>query len=1014
MGGIHPELRPGMHRRGRQTDDNALSVKQRDWTVKKTTISALKAGAAPMVLGFAMIATSAFAQDKPAEDTGTKDENVIVVTGTRILGVTNATSASPLSVSTSEQIEMTKSGSVEDVLARMVGPDSQGLTSASNNGGDGFSYVSLRNLGASRTLVLLDGTRLIPTGATNNLVDLNMIPVGMIERVEVLRDGASSVYGADAIGGVVNIITKKNAHGFTFDAGVSSPQHGGGLNYHLGTSLGVSGDRGNIQIGFNWDHTNEIPGYKRDWANDPHIGSGADGGSAYRSQLDAVQSESPVTINRTLVVNGITYPAGTTFSGLVGVNGQWYTRSNSALAGILPNTLFVAGNTKLNANGSAQYPWNTLEGSSDRKQISLSGHYDISDNVTVFGQGFFTKHTSEQLLRPEPLLGDTIAAGPYAGFIIPADAPGNPAGAAYAAYLTPLQFGPRDYMQDSQTFRIQLGLKGTFGSQWNWEIGGVEQENTINLAIGNSGNFNHLAQLQELIPCVDVPGGCTNGKPNVQPNYYGAPDKIFSQAQLDYVKYTRHDVEHASERYAYANLSGTLFKLPAGDVGMAIGGEIRGEHFDYAPDELTVEGWTANPSLPTSGGYHVGAVYGELNIPLLADTPFFKSLTLSPSGRLDHYSNFGSAWTYRIGLNWQINDDLRLRGTYSIGFRAPQVFELFGGQFLSDNGTSGDPCETNLALGGAGNTNVGTGKLTAGSTCSKAVANGAAVTSFTSPLDLISGSQIPTLEGGNPALQPEKSREYNFGAVFTPTFVPGLSLAVDYYHTKVTNTILTGGIGVNFGNDLILNQCYGAPQDQNYCNLVHRNSAGVITQIDSLNTNAGEQLVKGIDFQLTYDTRDHIKLPMPGSLRFDIQVSHLITDDQTDLLGNVVSYAGTFSTALEQIFPKWKAFFNVDYTTGPFTLHWDSNYASSMVNYDGSTPSFGNQIGSYWTHAISASYSFKNLGVLQKAKLVVGIDNLFDKNPPFISSDSTCKCNSIGGPYDFAGRTFYTRLTTSF
>lgn len=987
----------------------------------------LKCSVAPLVLGVAIAATPAFAQTAqtdavpPSATTtpaagGSVDPgaNEIIVTGSRIVGTTNATSANPISVSTAAQIELTKSSSVEDILARMVGPDSQGISSTSNNGGDGFSNVSLRNLGAQRTLVLLDGTRLLPTGATNNLVDLNMIPVSMIERIEVLRDGASSIYGADAIGGVVNIISKTNAHGFTVDSGFSAPEHGGGLEYHIGTTFAANTDRSNIQIGFNWTKRDAIAGSQRDWANDEKLGTDAEGGSAYRSQLDATQAEGPVTLGKATLVDGVLKPAGTVISGLVGVNGQFFTRTNPALAALLPNTAFVGGAVKLNANGSAQYPYNTLSGSSDRKQISASGHYDLTDDVTAYASGFFTKHTSEQLLRSEPLLGDTIASGPYPGFIVPANATGNPTTGSYAAYLTPLQFGPRDYQQDSQTFRIQAGFRGKIASKYNWEIGGVEQENTLNLAIGNSGNFNHLAQLQGLIPCVDVPGGCTNGLPNVGLNYYGDPAQIFSPAQLAYSEYTRKDVEHAHERYVYGNIGGSLFSLPAGEVKASIGGEYRGEHFDYEPDELTVEGFTANPSFPTSGGYNVGAVYGELSIPILADTPFFKSLIFTPSGRFDHYSTFGSAKTFKLGLNWQVNDDLRFRGNYLTGFRAPQVFELYGGQFVSDNGTSGDPCETNKALG-KGNSNVGTGILTAGSTCSKAVANGAAVTTFTSPLDLLQSSQVPTLEGGSASLQPEKSREYNFGVVVTPTFIPGLTFEADYYRVKVKNTILAGGIGVNFGNDLILDQCYGPTQNQDYCNLIHRSAtSGAIIQIDSLNANAGSQLNKGLDMELTYDTHNHMDLPIPGSVRLDLQVSHLIKYDQTDLLGNVVHYAGNFSVDVEETFPKWKAFANIDYTNGPLSLHYDLQYASPMSNYDGSDPTFGNHISSYWIHSISGAYTVRHMGLLDSAKFVVGIDNLFDKDPPFISSDSTCKCNSIAGPYDFAGRTFFARLTTSF
>jgi outer membrane receptor protein involved in Fe transport len=971
-------------------------------------------------LGTPLFAQAAATADSSDATAAPNDD--VVVTGSRIRGVTSLTSAAPISVTTAAQIEQTKSGSVEEILQRMIGPDPNSTMAGTNNGGDGASNVSLRYLGAARTLVLIDGTRLIPTGATGvaNLPDLNNIPVNMIERVEVLRDGASSIYGADAIGGVVNIILKKDAHGISFDGGFGAAQHGGGREYHLGTTFAASSDRGNIMVSLNWEHRDAIDGYQRAWANDPHIGSVAEGGSAYRSQLDADQAEGPVVLKQATVVNGTLLAAGTTVSGLVGVNGQFYTRTNAVLATLLPNTVYLpnVGVVKLNANGSKQYPWNTLAGGADRKQAGFSGHYDLTDGVTAFFDGFFTKRTSEQLLRPEPLLGDTIQAGIFPGYIIPANAPGNPTTGAYAAYLTPVQFGPRDYKQDAQTYRARVGLRGTILSNFDWEIAGVEQNSTENLAIGNSGNFDHLAQIQGNFPCLDVPGGCTNGLPNVQPDYYGSPTAIFSPDQLAYLKYTRHDITHESERYVYANITGPLFKLPGGDAAISVGGEYRGEHFDYTPDPLTVEGYTANPSEATTGGYQVGAVYAELRLPILADVPFFKSLDITPSGRYDHYSNFGTAWTYRIAGNWQVVSDLRVRASFSTAFRAPQVFELFGGHYLSDNGASGDPCETNLNLGKgayAANSNVGSGVLTAGSTCSKAVANGAAVTNFTSPLDLIPGSQIPDLQGGSSALQPEKARSINLGVVLTPRFVPGLTIVSDFFRTRVRNTILAGGIAANFGQDLILNQCYGPTQNEAYCGLIHRNASGVIYQIDSLNANAGTQTVKGLDFEVSYDTLHHFDLPMiPGSLRLDVQVSHLIEDNQVDLLGNTTKYAGFFDTDLEQIFPKWRVFANADYSLSRFTLHYDVRVDSKMTNYDGSDKQDGNYIHPYWIHSLSASYTMGDWGVFNRVKLVVGVDNLFDKDPPFIAGDSTCKCNSIGGPYDFTGRFFYTRLSTSF
>ncbi len=982
-------------------------------------LNILNAGVGFAALGLALISAPAMAdQATPAAAPEAKAE-AIIVTGSRI-AVSNATTANPISVTSSAEIQLTKAISVEDVLARMVGPDLNGITATSNNGGSGESTVSLRNLGSQRTLVLIDGNRVIPDGY---VVDLNVIPFNSIDRIEVLRDGASSIYGADAIGGVVNIITKRDGDGVTLNTGLGANQHGGGFNYHLGTTIGLKNDRGGLLVGFNWDHTDALYGYQRDWANDPAIGTDAEGGSAYRSQLDVLQSESPVVLTNPTVVNGVLQPAGTKISGLVAIGGQFYTRSNPAIAALAPNLLDLpnVGVVKLNANGSAQTPWNTLAGSNDRRQLTFAGHYELTPDVTILADAFYTKRQSTQLLRPEPLLGDTIATfNPdgstlFPGLIIAANAPGNTTGTSYAAYLTPTQFGPRTYVQNKETWRAHLALKGTFGKDFRWEIGGVEQESTEDLAIGNSGNWLHLGELEGQLPCIDVPGGCTNGSPNVQPNWFAGPNNIFSPAQLAYVEYTRHDSQEASERFAYANISGSLFNLPAGKVAASVGGEYRGEHLTYTPDQLTSEGFTANASAPTNGGYNVKSIFGELFVPLLADKPFAKSLNLTASGRYDNYNLFGGASTYKIGANWSLFDDIRFRASYNTGFRAPQVTELYGGQGVSDIGASGDPCETNSALKAGGNTNVGKGVLTAGSKCSTAVANGAAVTSFSDPLDQIGGSQIQTLVGGNPNLQPEKSRSYSFGTVITPTFMKGFSFEADYYRTKVTNVVLTGGIGQNFGLDYLLLDCYGANQNQVSCAKIHRNSQGVITQIDSLNDNGGTQTVRGIDFQATYDTRRAgITLPIPGSVRIDFQLEHLIQNDQVDLTGAVTPFAGYFNVGQEEVYPKWRAFTALDYRVGGWIFHYDNRFSSPISNFDGSAPAYGNYIGPVWYHSISVAYTFEKLGFLTNTRIVGGIDNLFDKNPPYINSDSTCKCNSIAGPYDFNGRSFYVKLSTKF
>lgn len=963
-------------------------------------------------------ATSASAQ---AAAGATASTGEIIVTGTRIKGAANATSPSPISVTTAAQIQLTKADSIEEVLQHMTGADfTGGLSNASNNGGVGLSEISLRNLGPPRALVLIDGQRLIPiSSGTASAVDLNSVPISMVDRIDVLRDGASSIYGADAIGGVVNIITKKNADGMTADASYGQSSHGDGAVYSISSSVGVNSDKGNVLIGVSWDHRDAIQQADRNWAVAPHLGTSAAGGSAYRGQINILQQE-----------NGDVVPAPTeanpnataTLPAKVWANGVQYNINDGSVnwGAIDPALLYTGSQVKMNA-GKAD--WNDLAGGLDRKQISFNSHYNLTDNLRFVAEGFFTDRQSNQSLRPEPLLGDTISTTVFQGFILPADQ--SPDGVAQPFYLTPNQFGPRIYQQDSKTYRLRTGLEGTLFGKYDWEIGYVYQGNSTRTDVKNEGNFEHLAQMTEQIACIDVPGGChVNGAgmsvPNVTPNWTGGPNNIFTPAQVAYLTFDNTDLNDSSENYAYANISGPIWDLPAGELKGSVGAELRTEHESDLPSALVQEGWGPNQTQPTSGGYSVASIYGELDIPLLKNLPFIQELTVTPSARYDHYTNFGGAFTNKVGVNYKVTQDVRFRFTYATGFRAPSVNELYGGQLISDNGASGDPCDSRVGNTPAdlaaqnGNSNIGKGVLTAGSTCSVAVAHGAAVTNFQPSQDNVPGNQIQVLEGGNPNLKPEQSESYGLGVVFTPRWTPGLSFSADYYSIRISNTILTGGIAGNASPDLVLDGCYGPAQNESFCSLVTRNSAGVITQLNSLNTNFGTEKVQGIDYQIDYDTAAaHLTLPIPGSIRLDLQASNLFEHKTDNPDGSINNYTGRFNLSNESIQPRWKGTASVDYRLGPWTAHYDLQYIGHTSNLD-QTTGYGDYIPDMYYNNIAIGYSFSDFGFMKKARVTFGIDNVADQDPPFLKGDSTCKCNSIAGPYDFVGRFFYGRISTSF
>ena len=964
----------------------------------------------------ALAASVAQAQTAPAAQgaAAASSVNEIVVTGTRIKGASNATSASPVSVATKAQIELTKADTIEDVLTHMTGPDfTQGTSAASNNGGGGVSNVGLRNLGPDRTLILMDGQRIIPTlGA---LVDLNVIPLSMVDRVEVLRDGASSIYGADAVGGVINIITKKNFNGMDANASYGESGHGDAQTYSLSSTVGVSGDKGDMILTVGWDHRDAIPQANRNWAES--VGTATSSQSTYRTQTNILQEESN--------------PAN------VWANGNAYDRTNpadfAALLAADPQLAYIPASGALKYNAGAPSIGNDLTSGLDRKQISFSTHYNLTDDFRFVSSGFFSDSYANQALRPEPLLGDQITTsplGPFPGFFLPADQ--SPTGVSEPFYLTPNQFGPRTYREDSQTYRLKTGFEGTIFGKYDWEAGYVYQQNNTREDVYNEGNFEHLAILTEQLPCVDPTVCVANGagaasaanptslNPAMIPHWTQGPNNIFTPAEVKYLTFDNTTLNNTQEDYAYADIRGPIWTLPAGDLQGVLGTEYRQERLQNVPNPLVQEGWAPNQSQITQGSYSVASIYGELSIPVLKDMPFVKNLTLDPSARYDHYTNFGGAFTNKVGVNYTVDNNVRFRFSYSTSFRAPNVNELFGGQLISDISASGDPCDTRAA-GYNGNSNVGVGLLTAGSTCSAALKNVAgaetagAVTNFHAVTDEITNNQMQILEGGNPQLKPEQSESYAIGVVVTPWFAPGLSIDVDYYDVRVKNAILDGGIAGTTSPDVVLDGCYGPAQNAGFCSLITRNGTGQIIQVNSLNQNFGTQMVRGIDYQIDYDTAAaHLTLPVPGSIHVGLQISNLMTNTTQTPGSNVsVQHAGSFDYSNEAFEPKLKGNAAVDYHLGPWTAHWDLQYYGH-ANLIGTLGGTNNEIGSIVYNNISGSYSFGDFGFAKKLRITLGIDNVADQDPPFLNGDSICKCNSLAGPFDVTGRFFYGRLAASF
>jgi len=923
-------------------------------------------------------------------DSGGPEE--ITVTGSRIKN-SDAAAANPISVLSTADIEATKASSIEDLFQHTIGVDFNGGSQATNNnGGGGTSNIGMRNLGPQRTLILIDGQRLIPYNGGSP--DLNAIPMAMVERIEVLRDGASSIYGADAIGGVVNIITKKNADGMTFDSYAGTSGHGDGTSYSATGTLAHNFERGNLMISVGHEQTDAIPQANRSWATATHADDpNFPVSSSYRNQIaDALQDEN----SNTVWLNGQTLDV---------------TKDCQKIVAQTVGNVCINGVAKLNASY-----WQTLTSSITRNQINSSAHYDLTDDIVLKLSGFYTERQSEQLLRPEPILGDMFATPTFPGLFIPPGYAGNTTGQTVVGMWTPSAFGPRDYKQSSDTYRINVGLAGDLFGKYDWEAGYVFQANHTIQETLNEGNMLNLAQYIGQLPCFNTPGGCSNGQPTVPLNLFNLPSSLTPQLR-NYLTFDNLDILHEHERYAYGTISGPLADLPAGPLKIALGGEIRHEDFSNVPDGLVIEGFGDGQQFPTFGAYNVASTYAELNAPILTDLPAVQSLTADLSTRFDHYSDFGNAVTYKSGLDWAVTPDLRLRGGYSKGFRAPQIGELYGGQSINTGNASGDPCETNKAYGPS-NGNFGVGLLGAGTTCSLAVAGGKAVTNFTDPLDRTANSAQNVLGGGSTDLKPETSHQFTLGAVATPRFLPGFSAAADYYNVRIENAILIGGIAGSVGVDPILDGCYGPAQNKAYCALIQRSPSGTITLVNSLNSNFGYEKAQGIDFDFSYENELRaLGVPIEGRLHLNLQTSLQFELEQENPDYSVTSFPGTYSPGLTNGFiPRWRGILNTDYADDNWGLHWDTRFIDHMRNLSGGPDVTGNRTPDMFYQDISAHYLFKDVPYVKSVRATIGIDNLLDQDPPWLngpSADSNCKCGTIAGGFDEVGRYFYLRLSTS-
>jgi iron complex outermembrane recepter protein len=956
-----------------------------------------------LILGLSgAVAMPAMAQEESKEDT-LED---VVVTGSRIRRA-DAETAQPVLVVTRADIEKTGLTSVGDIVQRLAeaGPS---INTQFNNGGNGSVTIDLRNLGSNRTLVLLNGHRWVTQ--LGGAVDLNTIPTAIIESIEILKDGASTVYGSDAIAGVVNIITRRGYEGATASGFYGQNSEGDGTRYSSDFTFGVSSDRGSASISAGYVKEEPILAGDREISAVPNFG------------LDPRATGSSTTPNGRYFVTGL---AG--------------SQTNSSRQTSPTNTRSQYRAFDLNSDLFNFAPDNYLLTPQERASIFAEGRYSLTDAIEFNAHMLYNNRKSDTLLASIPVLLGTRGTGTVApGIRVAANNPYNTFGAEVVGLQRRFtETGGRRFQQDNNTFRFGGGFSGAFDAAdrtFDWDAGYSYSTNKETQL--TTGQLN-LARVRTALSAIDDPATTAFDPTCVTPgattvtaatrvagcvplNILGGEGSI-TQPMLDYVTFTGIDKLETESTNMFANISGTVVELPAGPLGFAAGYEYRKENGRDIPDAITAAGeTTGNARLSTGGGYSLKEVYGEFAIPLLADAPFAELLEARVAGRYSDYTNFGDTTNFSAGFQWKPISDLKIRGNYNQGFRAPTIAELFQG--VSDNFPQiADPCLSGN-FGGRSRASQATIDR-----CNSGIGGVAAVPLTNGAAPTQSNGQIRTQTGGFDGLTAEESTGYTFGFVYSPEYLAGFDITVDYWKTELENVIGGRTAGT------LLTNCY-VNADLQACSRITRNPAtSEISNILAVGENVGFNDINGIDLGLGY------RLPEFDFGKFNVRIdsSYFIEDtsqnlgynnaqpfqyfDNNPVNNNVGVYGGRGGTT-----NRLKSNLSVDWVLGAWSANWTARYSSGFREVcaaayvqlnpnlcdrangltQANTPLPQNDVGGVTYHDVSVAYAGEWDGTVR-----VGAKNVFDRDPP---NQTNTFANSFDPANDVPGAFWYMSYNQKF
>ena len=944
----------------------------------------------------------------------------ITVTGSRIVRDT-FNSVSPVQIITRE--ETTLAGFNSATAALQSTSVTAGAAQINNafggfvtNGGPGANTLSLRGLGATRTLVLLNGRRVSPAGSRGSVgsADLNVLPSSMIDHIEILKDGASSIYGSDAIAGVVNIITRKNIDGFVVEGQYNTTEDGGGDERRISAAYGTTGDRWYITGSLENYNRNAIALRERDWTacqTDYRRTSvnGVVGEWGSRDPIDPLTGKSKCytitgTGNNGVTINtiGTGTIAGVGAAGSVGTSfNRW--RPNSGITTGLVGYEGVGGGANTLSVRDTFEP-RMLNSSMitpvDTKTAFLQGGYDLRalGNGEVYFEALVNNRKSNAISYRQLSL-DYARGSP----LLPANLSATPVVQTAPTLITnglPLQvrafigFGNYNTSAEVDYKKFLAGLRGSLPwSDWTYDFS-VSQAKSDASYTFDQFLTNRLAQSLDVVAsggsfvCRNPANGCV-AAPALSSAVVGG---VLPRSWLGFVYAPDTGNTTYQETTAVFGAAGSLFSLPYGKVRGAFGMEYRRAEIDDTPsiNMQTSNVYNFSSAAITRGKDSVRELYGEMEFPLLAGLPGAEELTANVSARWTDYQSYGSDTTYKLGLLYTPVKWLSVRASRGSSYRDPALFEQFLGSTSGFLSSQGDPCR-----------DYGSGDPTS------VRAKNCASEGLPGTFQPTSSIQVNTIGGAGAGLKAETSKNSTIGIVLQPTLPTvfgNISVAVDYYNIEVSNGVSRAGTGN------ILSLCYNNPgfiSAGGFCRLITRAPAGTNRAliVNDSYVNLSTDIVRGYDYTVRY-TRNI----GPGQFRatavvteFKEQSNKIFeTDPLVDDNGRISAPKMTGTLALSYKFKEW-------------TMHYGLDWVGRMSDYeffeqDPATSTFKMDTPNYFLHNYSVQYKG------DKWAVTAGVRNAENKKPPSISQGFTNRVANapLYSGFDYFGRSFFVNLTKSF